>query len=263
MRSRAASSTEPYIDAWIRIDADGRVTVFTGKAELGQGIKTALIQVAAEELTVDPVRIAIVTADTGRTANEGYTAGSHSMQDSGTAIRHAAAQRARTAARSRGNAMGCRAGRARHLGRCRSRPDGRTLAYGALVAGTCRCTCRRPGRRACAIRLGTRVVGTPMKRVDIPAKVTGGVAYVHDLRLDGMVHGRIVRPPSPAATLRDVDDAKVKRLPGVASIVRDGNFLAVIAAREYQAVTAMRALAKAARWDEKATLPAMDGCSRR
>ena len=80
------------LDAWIRIDADGTVTVFTGKAELGQGIKTALIQVAAEELDVDPGAIALVTADTARTPNEGYTAGSHSMQDSGTAILHAAAQ---------------------------------------------------------------------------------------------------------------------------------------------------------------------------
>ena len=84
--------TQPMLDGWIRIGPDGAVTVFTGKAELGQGIKTALIQLAAEELVVDPQRVAIVTADTERTANEGYTAGSHSMQDSGTAIRHAAAQ---------------------------------------------------------------------------------------------------------------------------------------------------------------------------
>jgi nicotinate dehydrogenase subunit B len=83
---------EPLLDAWIRIAADGGVTVFTGKAELGQGIKTALLQVAAEELVVPPGRITLVTADTARTPNEGYTAGSHSMQDSGTAIRHAAAQ---------------------------------------------------------------------------------------------------------------------------------------------------------------------------
>src|SRR5581483_6769083 len=78
----------PRLDSWIRIGADGAVTVFTRKAELGQGIETALIQVAAEELSVDPRGVAIVTADTELTPNEGYTAGSHSMQDSGTAIRH-------------------------------------------------------------------------------------------------------------------------------------------------------------------------------
>ncbi len=82
----------PMLDAWIRIDGDGAITVFTGKAELGQGIKTALIQLAAEELVVAPEAIDLVTADTARTPNEGYTAGSHSMQDSGTAIRNAAAQ---------------------------------------------------------------------------------------------------------------------------------------------------------------------------
>ena len=89
---QAASSDEPFLDAWIRIDADGDVTVFTGKAELGQGVKTAILQVAAEELEVEPAAIELVTADTGRTPDEGYTAGSQSMQNSGTAIRHAAAQ---------------------------------------------------------------------------------------------------------------------------------------------------------------------------
>src|SRR5204863_5309628 len=80
------------LDSWIRIDANGAITVFTGKAELGQGIKTALIQVAAEELAVDPRSITLVTADTARTPNEAYTAGSQSMQDSATAIMHACAQ---------------------------------------------------------------------------------------------------------------------------------------------------------------------------
>lgn len=82
----------PKIDAWIRVDASGAITVLTGKAELGQGLKTALLQVAAEELKVPLNRLSLVTADTARTPNEGYTAASHSMQDSGTAIRHAAAQ---------------------------------------------------------------------------------------------------------------------------------------------------------------------------
>ena len=82
----------PHLDSWIRIDADNRVTVFTGKCELGQGIKTALTQVAAEELDVDFARITLVTADTAATPDEGFTAGSNSMKDSGTALRNAAAQ---------------------------------------------------------------------------------------------------------------------------------------------------------------------------
>ena len=87
-----ALDKEPLLDAWLRVAADGRITVFTGKAELGQGIKTAILQIAAEQLGVDLSAIELVTADTARTPNEGYTAGSNSMKDSGTAILHAAAQ---------------------------------------------------------------------------------------------------------------------------------------------------------------------------
>src|SRR5216684_5102410 len=82
----------PFLDSWIRVDADGAITVFTGKAELGQGIKTAFQQIAAEELDVPFASLKVITADTSRTVNEGYTSGSHSMQDSGTAIQYAAAQ---------------------------------------------------------------------------------------------------------------------------------------------------------------------------
>src|SRR5262252_1572144 len=84
--------TSPYLDSWIRIDPDGGITVFTGKAELGQGFKTAFQQIAAEELDVPFASLKVITADTKLTANEGYTSGSHSMQDSGTAIQNAAAQ---------------------------------------------------------------------------------------------------------------------------------------------------------------------------
>ena len=83
---------DPFLDAWIRIDANGEVSVFTGKAELGQGVKTAILQIAAEELEVDPATIRLITADTDQTPDEGYTAGSQSILNSGTAIRHAAAQ---------------------------------------------------------------------------------------------------------------------------------------------------------------------------
>src|SRR6185369_482702 len=92
-------------------------------------------------------------------------------------------------------------------------------------------------------------------RVDIPAKVTGGVAYVQDLRLEGMLHGRVVRPPSYKATLASVDTAAVEKMPGVVKVVRDGSYLAVIAEKEWQAIKAMRALVRVATWNEPATLP--------
>ncbi len=99
------------------------------------------------------------------------------------------------------------------------------------------------------------IVGQSLPRVDIPAKVTGQVAYVHDLRLEGMVHARVVMPPSYGAKLKSVDTARVEKMPGVKKVVRDGNFLAVIADREFRAVKAMEVLTAAAHWDERETMP--------
>ncbi|MBD8528856.1 MULTISPECIES: molybdopterin cofactor-binding domain-containing protein [unclassified Massilia] len=246
---------EPWLDAWIRIDAHNRVTVFTGKAELGQGIKTALLQVAAEELQVAPARITLVTADTGRTPDEGYTAGSHSMQDSGTALRHAAAEVRAILTAMAAQRLQAPADSLRLADGALAATDGRRVTYGELLEG------RQLHRRADGktapreARLHT-IAGKALRRVDIPAKVGGGVAYVHDLRLPGMVHARVVRPPAPAARLLGVDTAAVARLPGVLKVVRDGRFLAVIADGEYRAVKAAAALAAAARWETPATLPA-------
>jgi nicotinate dehydrogenase subunit B len=246
--------TQPLLDGWIRIDADGSITVFTGKAELGQGIKTALIQVAADELVVHPARITLVTADTERTPDEGYTAGSHSMQDSGTAIRHAAAQ-------VRAILLGLAARRlaasieSLRLDNGVIHAGDRSVSYGELVSGQelhVRAAPESPLRDP----KEHTVMGKPMQRVDIPAKVTGGVAYVQDLRLPGMVHGRVVRPPGPGAMLVRLDTAGAQKLPGVVKIVRDGRFIGVIAEREYQAITASRMLAAVAQWEERPTLPA-------
>src|SRR6202012_4405437 len=103
-----------------------------------------------------------------------------------------------------------------------------------------------------------KVMGQPVPRVDIPAKVTGGQAYVQDMRLPGMVHARVVRPPSYGAQLTDCDTAATERMPGVIKVVRDGNFLAVVAKKEFQAVKAMSTLAAAAKWKETASLPKQD-----
>src|SRR5262249_61372862 len=100
-----------------------------------------------------------------------------------------------------------------------------------------------------------RMAGRAMQRVDIPAKLRGGVAYVRDLRLEGMVHARVVRPPGYGALLREVSTASVEKMPGVLKVVHNGSYLAVVAEREFQAIKAMRALSAAARWDERALLP--------
>src|SRR5215469_16265575 len=169
---------DPKLDSWIRIDESGAITVFTGKCELGQGIKTALIQVAAEELAVAPESIHLVTADTALTPNEGYTAGSHSMQDSGTAIRHAAAQ-------ARSLLIGAAAARwsvsREHL-KARDGAvvayDGRRLGFGALVKNELLHVTAN-GRSDLTDAAHCRLIGRPVHRVDIPGKVSGGPALVH------------------------------------------------------------------------------------
>jgi CO/xanthine dehydrogenase Mo-binding subunit len=247
--------TTPYLDAWLRIDADGTVTVFTGKAEIGQGIKTALIQIAAEELEVLPTKIQLVTADTARTPNEGYTAGSHSIQDSGTAIRNAAAQAREMLIAEAARRWLLEPGQLKVRSGQVVSDNGHALEYGELVSGQMLHVTAQPQSKLRDPH-DFIVMGTPMKRVDIPAKVTGGVAYVQDLRLPNMAHGRVVRPPSRTAQLLDIDTSTVERMPGVLKVVRDGRFLAVIAEGEWQAVAAMRRLASVARWREQALLPA-------
>ena len=210
----------PYLDAWIRVDAAGAITVFTGKCELGQGLKTAIAQVAAEELEVPLEAIRLVTADTGATPDEGFTAGSNSMKDSATTVRHAAAE-VRELLRRRASNL--------HVAPNPKAPLKDPAAY--------------------------RIVGKSVARVDIPAKVTGGEAYVHDLRLPGMLHARVVRPVRHGASLVALDAARVEAMPGVVKVVRDDSFLAVVAEREWAAIQAMEALAAAAQWSETPPLP--------
>ena len=244
----------PLLDSWIRIDADGSITVFTGKAELGQGIKTALLQVAGEELGTGIERITLVTADTARTPNEGYTSGSHSMPDSATAIRNAAAQVREILLARAAEQLSTEIGHVKlRDGTVRS-DDGNSIGVGELVGDDVLHVRAQPNSKLTDPSSYT-LIGKSVARVDIPAKVTGGVAYVHDLRLTDMVHARVVRPPGYGARLLDIDLSKIEALPGVLKVVRDGSFLGVITEREYQAVTAMRALAQAARWSETSALP--------
>ena len=246
--------TNPRLDSWIRIDSNGSITVFTGKAELGQGIKTALLQIAAEQLDVPLASLKLVTADTELAPNEGFTAGSRSLQDSGTAILHAAAHARSILVETAGRRLGVAPGELKTENGAVIAPNGTTIRYGELVSG-----------ELLKVEVETqshvkepstfRIIGTSSPRVDIPAKVTGGVAYVQDLRLPGMVHARVVRPPSYGARLVSVDATNVESLPGVLKIVHDGNFLAVVAKQEFQSIQAMKKLSAAAQWDEKPTLP--------
>jgi CO/xanthine dehydrogenase Mo-binding subunit len=238
----------PFIDSWIRIAPDGAITVFTGKAELGQGIKTALIQVAAEELVVRPTRIALVTADTARTPNEGYTAGSQSMSNSATAVMNAAAQARDIIADLAAAKFGVAVESLNLADGIVRAGDGRSATYGELVAEQSLHVTAKPTSRLRDPKTRS-VIGKPLPRVDIPAKVTGGVAYVHDLRLPGMLHARVLRPPTYRASVRSLDATRVEKMPGVVKVVRNGSFVAVVAEREYQSVRALEELGRATTWD--------------
>ncbi|PZP35871.1 MAG: aldehyde dehydrogenase [Roseateles depolymerans] len=246
--------TTPWLDAWIRVDADNRVTVFTGKVELGTGIRTALLQVAAEELCMVPALIRFVTADTGQSPDEGLTAGSHTMADSGTALLHAAAQVRGLLTEAAARRWRVEAKRLTVRDALITAPDGRRARFADLIGAA-------PLHRRAALRSPLKppqdysVLGSSLARADLPAKVTGGAAYVQDLRLPGMLHARVVLPPVYGAELESVDTKAVERLPGVVRVVRDGQLLAVLAQGEWQAVQAQRALEAAARWRGGRTLP--------
>jgi nicotinate dehydrogenase subunit B len=242
------------LDAWIRIDPDGTATVFTGKVELGQGIVTALAQIAAEELDLPLARVTMVAGDTGRTPNEGFTSGSQSIEYSGTALRLAAAEVRALLIELAAPKLGMSAESLSVADGVISAANGNKVSYGELAAAL---DLKREATGTVQPKpAGLRkLVGQPIARFDIPGKVTGKATYVQDLRLPGMVHGRVVRPPMYGATLVALDDGKVKAMPGVIAVVRDGSFVGVIAQREEQAIKARAALAEAAQWKAGPDLP--------
>jgi CO/xanthine dehydrogenase Mo-binding subunit len=247
-------NTNRMLDAWLRVDRNGTVTIFTGKIELGQGIGTALSQIAADELDVDLRRIAVVSGDTSCTPNEGYTAGSLSVQDSGTALRFACAEAREILITAAAAKLGVPAGDLKVTDGTVAGKGGANVTYWDLAADA---ELKREATAKAKPKPASehQWVGKSIARRDIPKKFTGGAAYVQDVRLSGMVFGRVVRPPSPGATLVSVDDASVRQMPGVIAVVRDGSFLGVAAEREEQAIRARLALKKSAKWREVASLP--------
>ena len=246
--------TSPMLEAWLRIGSDGSVTVFTGKSELGQGIRTALTQIAAEQLGLAFAVVHLVTSDTQHTPNEGYTSGSQSMSDSGTAILHASAQAREILIKLAAEKWGASADGLQAKDGAIVAPDGRKLGFGELVTGQTLAVRAEPSSKL-KPPASFAVVGKSIPRVDIPGKLTAAPSYIHDMRPSGMLHARVVRPPSPAAKLVRVDTSAVEKLPGVKKVIVDGRFLAVVADREFRAIKAMETLAAAAEWQESPSLP--------
>jgi nicotinate dehydrogenase subunit B len=239
-----AFADNPRLDQWVRFAAPGQVTVATGKVEIGQGILTAMRQIAAEELDIAPARILLCSGDTDLTPNEGYTSGSQSIQYGGVALRLACAEvRALFLDRAAGR-LGCsptdlavRDGAILREGT----PTGED--YWSLAAAV---DLTRPATGRASIKeAGARhIVGHDLPRVDLAAKLFGEPVFVHDMAQDGMVHARIVRQPRREATIAAVDEAALHRAAKGAPIelFRRGNFLAIVGADE-TAVEAVAAVA--------------------
>lgn len=250
-----ASSGANSIDSWIRLDANGEVTVLTGKMELGQGVRTALMQIAAEELDVDMKRVSVIIADTGQTPNERYTAGSASIESSGTSIRNAAAEARKRLLELASQKLHVPAAELSVRNGLISTSTGKSsITYWDLIQGK-----KLEGKISANIVVKDpstyKLVGTGYPREDITAMATCSYSYIHDLRMPGMMHARVVRPPSYQSKLVSVPIEAISKLEGVAKVVRNGNFLAVIAAKEYQAIKAMNATKIAANWESASLNP--------
>jgi CO/xanthine dehydrogenase Mo-binding subunit len=242
------------LSQWLRIASEGTVTVTSGKVEIGQGILTALAQIAAEELDVSLGRVRLVPAATPSSPNEGVTSGSLSVQDSGTALRHACAEARAIYLTEAAAELGAEVDSLKVEDGAISAPNGRQTSYWAL-ADDALLDREATGTVAPKPPSAYRIVGQSTPRVDLPDKVFGVPRFIHDLVLPGMLYGQVVRPASRAARLLSVDDAAVSAMPGVTGVVRDGSFLGVLAEREEIAVKAAQALAESAKWEERDTLP--------
>jgi CO/xanthine dehydrogenase Mo-binding subunit len=211
----------PRLGAWLRVDAEGYVEVCPGKVEIGQGIVTALAQIAAEELDVSLARVRMRRASTAGSPNEGVTSGSLSIQDSGKALRYACAEARAIFLEAAAAEWSCAAEALRVEDGDILAADGKRTSYWALADralldrdATALVESKRASSRT--------VVGENAPRVDLPAKVFGRPCYVHDMELAELLHGRVLRPPSPGARLISIDEARARAVPGVVAVVREG-----------------------------------------
>lgn len=246
----------PDLDSWIKICADGAITIATGKAELGQKIKIAIATIAAEELDVDPARITVQSADTLLSPDEQYAGGSNSMEESGNAVRQAMVHARRilfdlAAAQLDENPENLIV----DDGAISGRANDKRVTYWDLM-GDKSFNYQITEDLAAKDPALYRIIGKPIASSGFEGLVTGTTPFVHDMSLPGMVHARAIRPPNYLAKLVHVDDAPVRALAGVIDIIRDGHFLAVAAEREEQAVWAAAKLRSLAQWDTSARLNA-------
>lgn len=233
------------LDSWIAIAADGSVTAYSGKEELGQGISVAQAQLVAEELCVPFSRVKLIYCDTALTPDQAYTSGSqsHPANFNHANLAQAGATAREALLRLASERLGVPVDRLSADGGVISVKGNaaKKVSYGELVGGRKFHLTLDPKARRKDPRDWT-VLGKPVRRPDLPAIVTGQFEFVHNVRVPGMLHGRVVRPPVVGATVVNVDESSVKDLPGVIKVVVKKNFVGVVAGKPWQALQAAQKL---------------------
>ena len=244
------------LDSWLAIGADGAITAYTGKCDFGQGVFTAQTQLIAEELCVPIKRVKLIECDTAITPDQGTTSGSQTtptnFNTENLALAAATAREAllslaaETAGRTSGSTQA-------------SRTASSSAGQGAesrmkILSGASSSTSRSTQTQSGDLRAEWTVLGKPVPSLDRVALMTGQFEFLHHLRVPGMLHGRVVRPPEMGATVGSVDEHSVRDLPGLIKVVVRKNFVGVVAETQYQAVLAARQLV--VRWNPGPALPA-------
>jgi nicotinate dehydrogenase subunit B len=251
-------AANPILSSWIRILPEGHVTVSPGKVEIGQGIVTALAQIAADELDVELARVQMVRASTAGSPNEGVTSGSLSVQQSGRAIRQACAEIRQIFLAAAADRLGVEASVLEVADGIISGPGNISTSYWELAGEVSLDRHATPGAvpKASARR---SVAGHSVQRLDIPDKVFAHPRFIQDSPLPGMLHGRVLRPEFSGAPLVELKEDGARKIAGLVAIVRDGNFAGVVSETEAGAEAALGALRKGATWASRETLPDEDG----
>lgn len=247
-------AANPRLSSWVKFAGEGRVAISPGKVEIGQGIVTALAQIAADELDVEIGRIEMIRASTSASPNEGVTSGSLSIQQSGRALRHACAEVRQRFLAAASERLGVDAALLAVDDGTISGPGNVRTSYWELsgdvsldleaVAGIV--------AKSSATRI---VAGHSVQRVDIPDKVFARPRFIHDHALPELVHGRVLRPDISGARLIALDEGTAHAVSGLIAIVRDGGFAGVIADSEVAVEAALKALRKGATWSAGEPLP--------
>lgn len=250
-------AANPVLSSWVRFSPDGEVMISPGKVEIGQGIVTALAQIAADELDVDIGRVQMVRPSTAASPNEGVTSGSLSVQQSGRAIRHACAEIRQIFLDAASDRLGVGIDALGVKDGTISGPGNVSTSYWELAAEV---SLDRDATPAATPKSSTQraLAGKSVQRVDIPDKVFSHPRFIHDFALPGMLHGRVLRPELSAAKLVNLSEDRARAVAGLVAIVRDGNFTGVISETEDGAEAALKALRKEAIWSSGEALPDED-----